>query len=78
MNLRDGVCMCVHAVSDMESCDLNIKSNNSNHHTDLYGDKRLIVRRGQPFSILLHLNSGSTGLNLSETSFTVETGELFL
>lgn len=67
--------MCVCVVSDMESCDLNIKSNNSTHRTGLYGDKRLVVRRGQPFNILLHLKPGSTGFKLSETSFTVETGE---
>uniref|UniRef100_A0A8C7XUF9 Transglutaminase N-terminal domain-containing protein n=1 Tax=Oryzias sinensis TaxID=183150 RepID=A0A8C7XUF9_9TELE len=32
-------------------------SNNSSHHTELFGDERLIVRRGQPFSITLHLSS---------------------
>lgn len=69
------LCVCVCVVPDMESWDLNIKSNNSDHRTDLYGDKRLIVRRGQPFNILFHLKAGSAGFKLSETSFTVETGE---
>uniref|UniRef100_H2UTL3 Protein-glutamine gamma-glutamyltransferase 2 n=1 Tax=Takifugu rubripes TaxID=31033 RepID=H2UTL3_TAKRU len=55
---------CVYAVPNMESCDLNIKSNNSNHHTDRYGDQRLVVRRGQPFSVLLHLKPD---FKLSET-----------
>lgn len=59
----------------MESCDLNIKSNNSDHRADLYGEERLIVRRGQPFHILLHLKAGSTGFQLRGTSFSVETGE---
>ncbi|MED6263256.1 hypothetical protein CHARACLAT_002610 [Characodon lateralis] len=31
----------------IEGCDLNIKSNNSSHHTELYGEERLIVRRAQ-------------------------------
>uniref|UniRef100_A0A8C4EJD2 Protein-glutamine gamma-glutamyltransferase 2 n=1 Tax=Dicentrarchus labrax TaxID=13489 RepID=A0A8C4EJD2_DICLA len=40
-------------------CDLDIKSNSSSHHTELYGEERLIVRRGQPFNIILHLKTGS-------------------
>uniref|UniRef100_A0A3Q3Q407 Protein-glutamine gamma-glutamyltransferase 2 n=1 Tax=Monopterus albus TaxID=43700 RepID=A0A3Q3Q407_MONAL len=43
---------------DIERCDLNIKSNISTHHTHLNGDKHLIVRRGQPFIITLHLKPG--------------------
>ncbi|XP_056897764.1 protein-glutamine gamma-glutamyltransferase 2-like [Takifugu flavidus] len=60
-------------VPNMESCDPNIKSNNSNHHTDRYGDQRLVVRRGQPFSVLLHTKPD---FKLSKTSFIVETGPL--
>ena len=65
-----------HTVLDIERCDLNIKSNSSSHHTELYGEERLIVRRGQPFSIILHLSPGSKEFKLGETSFTfiVETG----
>uniref|UniRef100_A0A8D3CMP1 Protein-glutamine gamma-glutamyltransferase 2 n=1 Tax=Scophthalmus maximus TaxID=52904 RepID=A0A8D3CMP1_SCOMX len=36
-------------------CDLNIKHNSSSHHTELNGEERLIVRRGKPFIIVLHL-----------------------
>ncbi|XP_075958287.1 protein-glutamine gamma-glutamyltransferase 2-like [Anarhichas minor] len=63
---------------DIEHCDLDIKSNSSSHHTDLCGEQRLIVRRGQPFKIILHLKPGSKGIKLGETSFTfiVETGPL--
>nr|XP_046251978.1 protein-glutamine gamma-glutamyltransferase 2-like [Scatophagus argus] len=63
-------------VSDIERCDLDIKNNSSSHRTDLYGAERLIVRRGQPFSIILHLKPGSREFKLGETSFTliVETG----
>uniref|UniRef100_A0A8C4ELV9 Protein-glutamine gamma-glutamyltransferase 2 n=1 Tax=Dicentrarchus labrax TaxID=13489 RepID=A0A8C4ELV9_DICLA len=53
-------------------------SNNSSHHTELYGEERLIVRRGQPFNIILHLKTGSKEFTPGETSFTliVETGPL--
>lgn len=65
-------------VLDIEHCDLNIKSNSSSHHTHLYEEERLIVRRGQPFSITLHLKPGSKKFTPGETSFAliVETGPL--
>ncbi|XP_040009864.1 protein-glutamine gamma-glutamyltransferase 2-like [Xiphias gladius] len=65
-------------VLDIERCDLNIRSNNSSHHTELYREERLIVRRGQPFIIILHLKPGSKEFKPGETSFTliVETGPL--
>uniref|UniRef100_A0A3B3VPP9 Protein-glutamine gamma-glutamyltransferase 2 n=1 Tax=Poecilia latipinna TaxID=48699 RepID=A0A3B3VPP9_9TELE len=61
---------------DIERCDLNIKGNHSNHHTELFGEKRLVVRRGQPFSIVLHLSSSSKEFKVGETNFMfdVETG----
>ncbi|XP_028265656.1 protein-glutamine gamma-glutamyltransferase 2-like isoform X2 [Parambassis ranga] len=64
-------------VFDIERCDLNIKSNSSSHHTDLYGEERLIVRRGQPFNVTLHPSAGSKDFKLGETSlkFIVETGD---
>uniref|UniRef100_A0A8C4ER17 Protein-glutamine gamma-glutamyltransferase 2 n=1 Tax=Dicentrarchus labrax TaxID=13489 RepID=A0A8C4ER17_DICLA len=41
------------------------------------GEERLIVRRGQPFNIILHLKTGSKEFTPGETSFTliVETGK---
>ncbi|KAM3617990.1 uncharacterized protein V6R79_013667 [Siganus canaliculatus] len=65
-------------VLDIERCDLDIKSNNSSHHTGLCGVERLIVRRGQPFNVTLHLKPGSRDFNPTETSFTLiaETGPL--
>ncbi|XP_037629374.1 protein-glutamine gamma-glutamyltransferase 2-like [Sebastes umbrosus] len=65
-------------VLDVERCDLDIKSNSSSHHTELCGAERLIVRRGQPFNIILHLKPGSEDFKPGETSFTfiVETGPL--
>uniref|UniRef100_A0A3B4ZQP2 Protein-glutamine gamma-glutamyltransferase 2 n=1 Tax=Stegastes partitus TaxID=144197 RepID=A0A3B4ZQP2_9TELE len=65
-------------VLEIERCDLDVKSNSRNHHTELYGEERLIVRRGQPFSVILHLSPGSKEFKPGETSFTliVETGPL--
>ncbi|TKS77339.1 Protein-glutamine gamma-glutamyltransferase 2 [Collichthys lucidus] len=64
-------------VLEIDRCDLDIKSNGSNHHTELYGEKRLIVRRGEPFTVILHLKPGSRKFKPGETSFTliVETGD---
>ncbi|XP_034732031.1 protein-glutamine gamma-glutamyltransferase 2-like [Etheostoma cragini] len=61
---------------DIERCDLDIVRNSSSHHTEQYGKERLIVRRGQPFNILLHLKPGRNELKPSGKSFTliVETG----
>ncbi|XP_043987857.1 protein-glutamine gamma-glutamyltransferase 2-like isoform X4 [Gambusia affinis] len=63
---------------DIERCDLNIKDNHSNHHTELFGEERLIVRRGQPFSIALHLSPSSKEFKVGKTNFMfdVETGPL--
>lgn len=63
-------------VLDIECCDLDIKNNSRYHHTEQCGEERLIVRRGQPFDVILHLKAGSHEFQASETSFTliVETG----
>lgn len=65
-------------VLDIERCDLNMKDNHSSHHTQPFGEGRLVVRRGQPFSINLHLSPGSKEFTQGETSLTliVETGPL--
>ncbi|XP_038595679.1 protein-glutamine gamma-glutamyltransferase 2-like [Micropterus salmoides] len=62
----------------IERCDLDIKRNSRSHHTELCAQERLIVRRGQPFNIMLHLKSGSKEFKPGETSFTfiAETGPL--
>uniref|UniRef100_A0A8C4XB87 Protein-glutamine gamma-glutamyltransferase 2 n=1 Tax=Erpetoichthys calabaricus TaxID=27687 RepID=A0A8C4XB87_ERPCA len=46
-------------------CDLQCEVNNVNHHTDLNGTDRLIVRRGQAFTLTLHLQSGQFELGVS-------------
>ncbi|KAM9342745.1 protein-glutamine gamma-glutamyltransferase 2-like [Pholidichthys leucotaenia] len=65
-------------VLDIDHTDLCIKSNSSSHHTELFEDDRLIVRRGQPFSLVLHLTPSSNEFKPEETSFTliVEMGPL--
>lgn len=65
-------------VLDIEGCDLNIQDNSSNHHTGQFEEERLIVRRGQAFTIILHLKAGSAEFKWGETNFTliVETGPL--
>lgn len=70
------LCFCIGTALDIERCDLNIKDNHSNHHTELFGEERLIVRRGQPFSIALHLSPSSKEFKVGKTNFMfdVETG----
>ncbi|XP_034064990.1 protein-glutamine gamma-glutamyltransferase 2-like [Gymnodraco acuticeps] len=65
-------------VMDIERYDLDIKRNSISHHTEQCGKERLIVRRGQPFNITLHLKPGSKEFKPGEESFTliVETGPL--
>uniref|UniRef100_A0A671TVI6 Protein-glutamine gamma-glutamyltransferase 2 n=1 Tax=Sparus aurata TaxID=8175 RepID=A0A671TVI6_SPAAU len=61
---------------DFVRCDLDIKSNSSSHHTELYGEERLIVRRGQPFNIILHLKPGRAVFLLISLSISVSKGPL--
>ncbi|XP_041646034.1 protein-glutamine gamma-glutamyltransferase 2-like [Cheilinus undulatus] len=63
-------------VVDIEHCDLDIKNNNNSHHTGQYEEERLIVRRGQPFNIILHLKADSKEFKTAKSNFTfiVETG----
>ncbi|XP_051788523.1 protein-glutamine gamma-glutamyltransferase 2-like [Erpetoichthys calabaricus] len=59
---------------EISRCDLQCEVNNVNHHTDLNGTDRLIVRRGQAFTLTLHLQSGQFELGVSTFSLVVETG----
>ncbi|KAJ3603065.1 hypothetical protein NHX12_030809, partial [Muraenolepis orangiensis] len=59
---------------DIASWDLECKFNNTDHRTELNGLDRLIVRRGQPFTIQLHLRSGEYQAGLSSLTCTAETG----
>ncbi|XP_006639496.2 protein-glutamine gamma-glutamyltransferase 2 [Lepisosteus oculatus] len=59
---------------DVERFDLQYEFNNTDHRTDLNGVDRLIVRRGQPFTITLHLRSGTFRPGVDTFSLVVETG----
>ncbi|XP_061113163.1 protein-glutamine gamma-glutamyltransferase 2-like [Conger conger] len=61
-------------VLDIGSCDLEFKYNNEEHHTDLNGVDRLIVRRGQPFTLTLHLQSGTFQPAAGTFQLIAETG----
>ncbi|MBN3282692.1 TGM2 glutamyltransferase, partial [Polyodon spathula] len=59
---------------DIERCELKSEINNFDHRTYLNGTDRLIVRRGQPFIITLHLRSGQFQPGATTFSFVIETG----
>ncbi|KAM8758068.1 protein-glutamine gamma-glutamyltransferase 2 [Acanthopagrus schlegelii] len=59
---------------DIERWNLECEFNNLDHHTDLNGADRLIVRRGQTFTISLYLRSGNYQPGLSSLDCVVETG----
>lgn len=63
---------------ELERYDLNIGKNNSSHHTELFGEERLIVRRGQRFELSLHLkpDSGKFTLDGNSCSLIAKTGRL--
>lgn len=59
---------------DIERVSLECEFNNVDHRTDLNGLDRLIVRRGQPFSISLYLRSEGFQSGTSALSCVAETG----
>ncbi|XP_049588975.1 protein-glutamine gamma-glutamyltransferase 2 [Syngnathus scovelli] len=59
---------------DIDRCNLECDLNNTDHYTDLNGVDRLIVRRGQPFTISLYLRSGSYQPGFSTLQCIAETG----
>lgn len=61
-------------VMEIERIDLACEENNTKHHTLLNGVDRLIVRRGQPFTITLHLRPGTHFQNGANINFIAKTG----
>ncbi|KAG7323431.1 hypothetical protein KOW79_013133 [Hemibagrus wyckioides] len=59
---------------EIERVDLQCTVNNGEHHTELNGVDRLIVRRGQPFTITLHLRAGSHFQHGSNINLITTTG----
>lgn len=41
----------------IKSCDFQAARNNEEHHTKAFSSRRLFVRRGQPFTIILHFRT---------------------
>lgn len=66
----------MHTALHLDHYDLNIGKNNTNHHTELFGEEQLIVRRGEPFNITLHVKTDSGRFALDDKSFFLiaETG----
>uniref|UniRef100_A0A4W4HND4 Protein-glutamine gamma-glutamyltransferase 2 n=1 Tax=Electrophorus electricus TaxID=8005 RepID=A0A4W4HND4_ELEEL len=60
---------------DIGSWDLACEFNNMDHHTELNGTDRLIVRRGQPFTVSLSLRSGSYQPGTHQLCITADTGK---
>lgn len=61
-------------VLNITRLDLECEFNNTDHRTDLNGFDRLIVRRGQQFTINLHLGSAGYQPGASNLSLLAETG----
>uniref|UniRef100_A0A3Q3N1B8 Protein-glutamine gamma-glutamyltransferase 2 n=1 Tax=Mastacembelus armatus TaxID=205130 RepID=A0A3Q3N1B8_9TELE len=61
-------------VLDIDHWNLECELNNTDHRTDLNDVDRLIVRRGQPFTISLYLRSGTYQPGVSSLNFIAETG----
>ncbi|XP_067095240.1 protein-glutamine gamma-glutamyltransferase 2a isoform X1 [Osmerus mordax] len=64
----------MNQAGEIEHCDLQCHTNNTDHHTELNGVDRLLVRRGQPFSLTLQLRPGSQ--LPSSCTLTAHTGPL--
>lgn len=59
---------------ELRFIDLQISKNNKEHHTKEMGLKRLIVRRGQPFTLQVHFNRPFHS-RTDHITFVAETGE---
>ncbi|XP_010183255.1 PREDICTED: erythrocyte membrane protein band 4.2 [Mesitornis unicolor] len=60
----------------IKKCDFKITKNNSNHHTEEISTKRLMVRRGQPFTVTVSFSAPihSYLQQLKRTFLIVQTG----
>ncbi|XP_006778097.1 PREDICTED: erythrocyte membrane protein band 4.2 isoform X2 [Myotis davidii] len=61
----------------IKSCDLQAARNNEEHHTKDISSRRLVVRRGQPFTIRLHFRAPVHAYlpALKKVTLTAQTGE---
>ncbi|NXH20912.1 EPB42 protein, partial [Bucco capensis] len=60
----------------IKKCDFKITMNNNNHHTEEISTERLIVRRGQPFTITVSFSAPIHDClqQLKRTSLIIQTG----
>ncbi|NXY49805.1 EPB42 protein, partial [Ceuthmochares aereus] len=60
----------------IRKCDFNITMNNNNHHTEEISTERLMVRRGQPFTITVSFSASVHNYlqQLKRTFLIVQTG----
>ncbi|XP_027725841.1 erythrocyte membrane protein band 4.2 isoform X2 [Vombatus ursinus] len=60
-----------------KSCDLQVARNNEEHHTKDISSRRLVVRRGQPFTITLHIHPVVRGFFqiLKKVTLVAQTGK---
>ncbi|XP_062062618.1 protein 4.2 [Lepus europaeus] len=65
-----------HALAIM-SCDLQAARNNEEHHTKAISSRRLVVRRGQSFTVLLHFRTPVRRFlpTLKKVALVIQTGE---
>ncbi|XP_021272763.1 erythrocyte membrane protein band 4.2 [Numida meleagris] len=63
----------------IKKCDLKIKKNNNKHHTKEISTERLVVRRGQPFTIKVIFSSPVHNYTkqLKKTFLSVQTGSQY-
>ncbi|XP_041601935.1 protein 4.2 isoform X2 [Vulpes lagopus] len=61
----------------IKTCDLQIARNNEEHHTKAISSQHLIVRRGQPFTIILHFQAPVQAFihTLKKVTLIAQTGE---
>ncbi|XP_036592284.1 protein 4.2 [Trichosurus vulpecula] len=61
----------------IKSCDLKVARNNEDHHTKEISSRRLVVRRGQPFTITLHIRPMVRGFlrALKKVTLVAQTGK---
>ncbi|XP_074249872.1 protein 4.2 isoform X5 [Saimiri boliviensis] len=61
----------------IKSCDFQVARNNEEHHTKALSSRRLFVRRGQPFTIILHFRAPVHAFlpALKKVALTAQTGE---
>ncbi|XP_015413101.1 PREDICTED: erythrocyte membrane protein band 4.2 isoform X3 [Myotis davidii] len=72
--------ICIENMSralGIKSCDLQAARNNEEHHTKDISSRRLVVRRGQPFTIRLHFRAPVHAYlpALKKVTLTAQTGE---